>query len=160
MTNYYQPVDLTTNTWAKEFLKTKFLQWYSKQIQDALDSAKAIKDIKVKVPLSVMKPLHGCCLIEMYNELTSARYKKVIKSGWDRSGILDAIILGSKKLPKLDHFADIDPLESDEIRDFPKTEQVHREYEHDEVELFDESWRSEWEEEETRNAFDIFENDN
>ena len=26
MTNDYQPLDLTTNKWAKEFLKTKFLQ--------------------------------------------------------------------------------------------------------------------------------------
>ena len=76
-----------------------------------------------------MKPLHGCWLIDMYNELTSARFKKVIKSGWERSGILDAMILGSKKLPKLDPFADIDPLELDEIRDFPETEEVHKEYE-------------------------------
>ena len=78
MTNCYQPLDLTTNKLAKEFLKTKFSQWYSQQIQDALDSAKAVEDIEVKVPLSVMKPLHGCWLIEMYNELTSARCRKVI----------------------------------------------------------------------------------
>ena len=95
----------------------------------------------------------------MYNELTSARCKKVIKSGWERSGKLDSITLGSKKLPKLDPFADIDPLESDEIPDFPETEDVHEEYEHDEVEIFDESSGSEWEEDETPNAFDIFEND-
>ena len=159
MTNYYQPLDLTTNKWAKEFLNTKFLQWHSKQIQDALDSDKAIEDIEVKVPLSVMKPLHGCWLIEMYNEQTLARCKKVIKSGWERSGILDAITLGSKKLPKLDPFTDIELLESDEIPDFPETEEVHEEYEHDEAEFFDESSGSEWEEDETRNAFDIFEND-
>ena len=141
MSNYYQPLDLTTNNWAKEFLKTKFSQWYSEQIQDALDSGKAIEDIEVKVPLSVMKPLHGCWLIEMYNELTSARCKKVIKSGWERQGILDAITWGSKNLPKLDPFADIDPLEYW----FPETEEVHEEYEHDEVEFFDKSSGSEWE---------------
>ena len=72
----------------------------------------------------------------MYNELNSARRQKVIKSGWERSGTLDAITLGSKKLPKLDPFADIDLLESDEIPDFPEAEEVHEEYEHDEVELF------------------------
>ena len=158
-TNYYQPLDLTTNKWGKEFLKTKFSQWYSEQIQNALDNGKAIEDIEVKVPVSVMKPLHGCWLIEMFNELTSARCKKVIESGWERSGILDATTLGSKKLPKLDAFTDIDPLESEEIPDFPKTEEVHEEYKHDEVEFFDESSGSEWEEDETRNAFDYFEND-
>ena len=77
----------------------------------------------------------------------------------NQAGRLDAIILGSKKLPKLDPFADIDPLESDEIPDFSETEKLHEEYEHDEVEFFDESSGSEWEEDETRNAFDIFEND-
>ena len=137
----------------------KFSQWYFKQIQDALDSDKAIEDIEIKVPLSVVKPLHGCWLIEMYNELTSVRCKKVFKSGWERSGILDAITLGLKKLPELDPFADIDMLESDEIPDFPETEEVHEEYKHDEVEFFNECSRSEWEEDETRNAFDIFEND-
>ena len=79
----------------------------------------------------------------MYNELTSARYKKVIKSGCERSGILDAITLGSKKLPKLDPFADIDTLESDEIPDFTETEEVHEVFEHDEVDFFDESSGSE-----------------
>ena len=143
MTNYYQPLDLTKNKWAKKCLKTKFSQWYSEQIQDTFDGDKAIEDIEVKVPLGVMKPLHGCWLIEMYNELTSARCKKVIKSGWDRSGILDAITLGSKKLPKLDPFADIDPHESDEIPDFTETDEVHEVYKHDEVEFFDESSGSE-----------------
>ena len=159
MTNYYQPLDLTTNKWAKEFLKTKFSQWYSEQIQDALDSGKAIEDIEVKVLWSVMKPIHGCWLLNCIMSWHQPDAKKLIKSGWERSGILDAITLGSKKLPKLDPFADIDPLQSGEIIDFPETEEVHEEYEHDEVEFFDESSRSEWEEDDTRNAFDIFEND-
>ena len=55
-----------------------------------------------------------------------------------RSGILDAITLGSQKLPKLDPFADIDPLESDEIPDLPETEEVYEEYEHDEAEFLGE----------------------
>ena len=120
MTNYYEPLDLTANKWAKEFLKMNLSEWYFEHIQDALDSGKTIEDIKIKIPLNVMKSLHGCWLIEIYNELTSARCKKVIKSGWERSGILDAITLGSKKLPELDPFADIDPLESDEIPGFPR----------------------------------------
>ena len=57
MTNDYQPLDLTTNKWAQEFLKTKFLQWYSEQIQNALDSGKVIEDIEVKVLSSVMTPV-------------------------------------------------------------------------------------------------------
>ena len=41
-------------------------------------SGKAIEDTEVKVPLSVMKPLHGCWLIEMYDKLTSANAKKLL----------------------------------------------------------------------------------
>ena len=69
-----------------------------------------------------------------------------------RSGILDAITLGSQKLPKLDPFAD-------EIPDLPETEEVYEEYKHDEAEFFGEISGSEWEEDEARNAFGIFEND-
>ena len=76
-----------------------------------------------------MKPLHGSWLIDMYNELTSENCKEMIKSGWERSGIMDAVSSGSKSLPSLDPFADIDPLESEESVDFPDAEQVNEEYE-------------------------------
>ena len=33
MTNYYQPLDCTTNKWAKEFMKNKFRTWYTKEVQ-------------------------------------------------------------------------------------------------------------------------------
>ena len=69
--------------------------------------------------------MHGSCLIDMYNEVTSERCTEMIKSGWERSEILDAILLGSKNLPSLHPFADIDPLESEEIPDFSETEQTH-----------------------------------
>ena len=65
--------------------------------------------------------------------------KYFINQAGERSGILDAITLGSKKLPKLNPFADLDPLESDDIPDFPETEEFQEEYEHDEMEFFDES---------------------
>ena len=129
MTNYYQPLNLTTNKWAKDYMKAKFSEWYSQQVREAIDSGKSIEDIEIEFPLSVMKPLHGSWLIDMYNKLTSQNCKEMIKSGWDRSGIMDAISPGSKNLPTLDPFADIDPLESEENVDFPDAEQVNEEYE-------------------------------
>ena len=53
MTNYYQPLDCTTN-------------W----------------------------------IIQLCNELTSEKGKKVIREGWVKSGIFDAIMLESKKSAK------------------------------------------------------------
>ena len=37
MNNYYQPLDCTTNKWAKDFLKAKFSTLFSKQVQKDLD---------------------------------------------------------------------------------------------------------------------------
>ena len=47
-------------------------------------------------------------LKDLYNELTSSEGRKVIINGWKASGILDAIDMGSKYLPQLDPFAEID----------------------------------------------------
>ena len=95
----------------------------------------------------------------------------MIKSGWERSGIMDANSSGSKNLPTLDPFAEIDPLESEENVDFPDAEQVNKEYERkiephensdSKSEYGDEPDTVETEQEEqgtstTRNAFDLFE---
>ena len=48
MTNYYQPLDCTTNKWAKGFLKEKFTIWFSKQVQKHLDKGIALEDIDIR----------------------------------------------------------------------------------------------------------------
>ena len=42
--------------------------------------------------------------------MTSNRGEKVTLSGWQKSGIADAINLGLSNLPQIDLFNDIDPL--------------------------------------------------
>ena len=42
--------------------------------------------------------------------MSSPEGKKIILSGWKKSGIFDAIHLGSTGLPPLDSFADLCPL--------------------------------------------------
>ena len=42
--------------------------------------------------------------------MTTAKGKYIIESGWRAAGITDAIRLGSKSLPAVDLFHDIDPL--------------------------------------------------
>ena len=107
MTNLFQPLDLTVNSLAKAFMKEKFAQWFASQIRQGLDSNKDIEDIEIKTPLSVLKPLHAQWLIDLYNELTSSEGRKVVINGWRASGIADAIDMGSKDLPPLDPFAEI-----------------------------------------------------
>ena len=100
MTNYYQPLDCTTNKWAKDFLKAKFSTWFAKQVQNHLDNGTALEDIDIKFQLTTMKPLHAHWLKELYNELTSTRAKDVVIGGWKKSGIWDANMITQPK-PKI-----------------------------------------------------------
>ena len=99
MTNYYQPLDCTTNKWAKDFLKAKFRTWFSKLGQKHLDKGIALDDINIRFQLKTMKPLHAKWLIDLYNEVTSPHVKDVITGRWEKSGIWDAVKLGSRGLP-------------------------------------------------------------
>ena len=40
MTHLFQPLDLTVNSWAKNFVRDKFAAWYAAQIKEGLDAGK------------------------------------------------------------------------------------------------------------------------
>ena len=104
-----------TNKWAKDFFKAKFNTWFSKQVQKHLDKGIALEDIDIRFKLTTMKLLPANWLIDLYNELTSPRAKDVIIGGWKKSGIWDALKLGSRGLPSIDPFKEIEPMDSDYI---------------------------------------------
>eukprot|EP00794_Sanderia_malayensis_P013334 gene13334-14712_t len=114
MTKYYQPLDLTVNGYAKRFTKNKFNEWYAQQITKQLQEGNKLENVDVKLRLSTLKPLHAGWLVALYNEMTSAKGKEIISSGWRAAGIKDAVRLGLKNLPTIDPFHDIDPLLSSE----------------------------------------------
>jgi len=58
-----QPFYLSIKS-AKDFLKSKFLQWYSDQISDQQDDGSPLQPITF--PMHVMKPLGGRWLKEFY----------------------------------------------------------------------------------------------
>ena len=60
--------------------------------------------------LTIIKPLHTGWLIEFYNRMSTLEGQEVMRNGWLRAGIADAIKLGSDKLPSLDPFKEIDNL--------------------------------------------------
>ena len=53
MTKYYQPLDYTTNKWAKEFMKNKFSTGYTKEVQSELKKDTSIEDNDIKFPLTI-----------------------------------------------------------------------------------------------------------
>ena len=113
MTKFYQPLDLTVNGYCKRFLKEKFSTWYSSQISKQLASNIPLDDVKIKLQLTTLKPLQAGWIIDFYNEMTSAKGKEIITSGWVSSGIKDAIELGLQKLPSIDPFEQLDPMMND-----------------------------------------------
>ena len=110
MTEYYQPLDLTTKTWANDYLKNRFSTWYADEIRKSRTAGVELEDIHIKFLISKMKPLQAGWIVDLYNELTSPAGRKVLKAGWVRSGIADAWEMGSRDLPFLDPFQDLDPL--------------------------------------------------
>ena len=110
MTKFYQPLDLTVNGHAKRFFKSKFSAWYADQISKQLNEGVKIDEVDVKFRLTTMKPLHAQWVVDFYNEMTASKGSTIIESGLRAAGISDAIRLGSKELPPIDPFQDIDPL--------------------------------------------------
>ena len=108
MTKYYQPLDLTVNGYCKKFLKRKFTQWYSAEVTRQLANKVALEDVQVKLQLTKRKPLQAGWIIEFFNEITTSKGSELIGSGWNASGIKDAIKLGTEKLSSLDRFEELD----------------------------------------------------
>ena len=74
-----QPLDLSANKPAKDFLRDRFQQWHSDQIFDQLnDDLSLVADPVTKFPLNVMKPL----VLKWMEELQSymLAHPSIIKS--------------------------------------------------------------------------------
>ena len=110
MTNIFQPLDLTVNGSFKSLMKSKFTEWYSKEIGKQLDENVRTEEIEIKTKVSVLKPLHASWLMEVYNHLTSAAGRNIIAYGLKSAGITRAVSESNKGLKNLDSFHLIDPL--------------------------------------------------
>lgn len=110
MTHIFQPLDLSTNKWVKDFFKKKFNEWYASRLREELANGKDLDEIQIKFLLTEMKPLHANWMIDCYNQLTSPEWRYIILGGWKESGIQDALSEGTGKfLALMDPFYEIDP---------------------------------------------------
>ena len=91
MTHLLQPYDPTVNDHCKSFMKGMFVEWYRKQVEEALSHGKKVEDIEIKFYLTVIKPLHAKWLMQFYNHITSEKGSEIIINGWKKSGIYDAV---------------------------------------------------------------------
>ena len=71
MTHLFQPLDLTINSYAKNYLKRKLNGLYTDQVYQQYEEKKEIEGIDVKLRLTTLKPLHAEWMTELYNHFKS-----------------------------------------------------------------------------------------
>ena len=84
-TDRLQPVDLSVNKSVKEFMRSKFKEWYAAQVLKQLDEGAdniALVDLK----LSTLKPRGARWLISMYDYLKE--HYSITVNGFKAAGIL------------------------------------------------------------------------
>ena len=69
LTNKFPPRDLTINQKVEKFLSNKFNKWYEERVSRQLTHQKSLKDVKVSLKLSNLKPQHAKWMVEMYEYL-------------------------------------------------------------------------------------------
>ena len=89
-------------------MKEKFAEWYTKGIMESLEKGVEL-DIEIKFLMSTMKPFHASWMVQLYDHLTSECGTEIVVNGWKAAGISDAVNLGSKGLPPLDQFCELNP---------------------------------------------------
>lgn len=74
----FQPLDVQggPNGFAKRLMKKKISDWYAAQITNALDEGQELDSINIELKLSIIKPLHAQWIIELYNGMTSNKWKE------------------------------------------------------------------------------------
>ena len=69
LTHIFQPLDLNVNAFAKLFLKSRFQEWYAKEVTNGLDKRENVHQIDIDTKLSKMTPIHARWLISLYDKL-------------------------------------------------------------------------------------------
>ena len=85
-TDRLQPLDLSVNKVVKEFMHSKFQQWYADAVQKQLDEG-AEEHTPVDFRMSIMKPLGACWLVRLHDYLHE--HDSIIKKGFKAAGIVD-----------------------------------------------------------------------
>ncbi len=83
-TDRLQPMDLSVNKSVKEFMRGKFRDWYSEQIQN--QEAEGGEFSPVDLKMSTMKPLGARWLVSLYDYINEN--KSIVENGFKAAGLL------------------------------------------------------------------------
>lgn len=85
-TDRLQPLDVSVNKAAKNFLRGQFQDWYATQISDQLKADDQHEYQFVDLKLSIVKPLGAKWMVSMYDYFLSK--PEIIRNGFKGSGIV------------------------------------------------------------------------
>ncbi len=87
-TDRLQPLDISVNKAAKEFLRRQFHDWYSSKISSQLKAGSSVEPVDLR--MAVVKPLSAKWMIALYDYLKSK--PDIIKNGFRHAGITAACV--------------------------------------------------------------------
>ena len=93
-TDQLQPMDLSVNKAAKDFLRDRFQKWYAEQITEQLEGEneediEAVELEPIPLPISVVKEVEAKWMVEMFEYFQNN--PQIIVNGFLRSGISAAL---------------------------------------------------------------------
>ena len=95
-TDRLQPLDLSVNKAAKDFLHSRFQDWYAKQLCSQLQKESEMQAVDLK--LSTVKPLSAEWIESMYNYFKTK--PEIIKNGFKEAGITNCLTSADSVAPK------------------------------------------------------------
>ena len=86
-TNRLQPLDVSVNKAAKNFLRDQFQEWYAQQLRDQILDGKKAEPVDLR--MSVVKPLGARWMLKLYGYFKA--HPEIIQNGFKASGITDGL---------------------------------------------------------------------
>lgn len=98
MTDHLQPLDLSVNKPAKQYLSNQYSKWYSSQVlsleeADQLNNDNLKELLKSAVKLRELSAEWTC---ELYHHFQLASQRQIIINGFRKAGICDIVVSGPK----------------------------------------------------------------
>ena len=89
-TDMLQPMDLSINKAVKDFMRSRFIEWYSTKVLERLSSSSTEDPIvSIDLKLTTMKPLITKWMVQLFNYFSSN--PSLITNGFKAAGINEAV---------------------------------------------------------------------
>ena len=101
LTNRFQPLDLTVNKPAKDFISARYNTWYAAEVETQLRDGVSPADVKISMKLTRIKELHAKWIHELYDHMRKS--PDIITNGFSAAGIHEACLNARTYVTRVDN---------------------------------------------------------